>query len=171
LTPGETVSQLVGYCSSWTDISSPDPLIANISRQVLTMEIAYAAFCGVNNIIIPGPRQYNSGSAASDGVARYARAVQEALGVANYVHMAIHIPMYHQADKHAVPLLGDLAPFTREEYQSTETEEDYELFGSWDAWNVIRSVCKYNSRLSVGKKLMKPFNMALFFLYNSPVTL
>lgn len=155
LTPGETVGQLVGYCSSWIDLGSPDPLISNISRQVLSMEVAYASFCGVSNIIIPGPRQYNSNSATADGLARYARVVQEALGVANYIHMAIHIPMYHQADSAVVPLLGDLTPFTRDEYKSTETKEDFELFGSWDAWNIIRSVCKYNSRLSVGKESMK----------------
>lgn len=149
LTPGEAASQLVGYCSSWVDISSPDPLVANISRQVLTMEIAYAAFCGISNIIIPGPRQCNSGSSASDGIARYARAIQEALAVAGYIQMAIHMPMYHHTDKHAVTLLGDLAPFAREAYQARRSDEDNELFGAWDAWNVIRSVCKYHSRLSV----------------------
>ncbi|OBT90511.1 hypothetical protein VE02_01171 [Pseudogymnoascus sp. 03VT05] len=149
LSPGETVSQLVGYCSSWVDLGSPDPLISNISRQVLTMEIAFASFCGVTNIIIPGPRQYNSSAATTDGLARYARAVQEALGVAGYVHMAIHIPMYYQKDSNAVSLLGDMKPFTRAQYLSDDSDEDEELFDSWDAWNVIRSVCKYNSRLSV----------------------
>lgn len=162
LGPGETVSQLVGYCSSWIDLGSPDPLISNISRQVLTMEVAFASFCGITNIIIPGPRQYNSSAATTDGLARYARAIQEALGVANYVHVAIHIPMYHQKDSNAVPLLGDLKPFTRAEYLSEDSDEDEELFGSWDAWNVIRSVCKYNSRLSVGKRSMKEFNISSF---------
>jgi type II protein arginine methyltransferase len=162
LAPGETVSQLVGYCSSWIDLGSPDPLISNISRQVLAMEVAFASFCGITNIIIPGPRQYNSSAATTDGLARYSRAVQEALGIASYIHMTIHIPMYHHADSHAVLLLGDLQPFTREEYLPTETEEDEELFDSWDAWNVIRSVCKYNSRLSVGKKSIKQFNTFVF---------
>lgn len=162
LAPGETVSQLVGYCSSWIDLGSPDPLISNISRQVLTMEVAFASFCGVTNIIIPGPRQYNSNAATTDGLARYARAVQEALGVASYVHVAIHIPMYHEKDGNAVPLLGDMKPFTRAKYLSEDSNEDEELFDSWDAWNVIRSVCKYNSRLSVGKKSMKQFNIPFF---------
>jgi protein arginine N-methyltransferase 5 len=163
LGPGETVSQLVGYCSSWIDLGSPDPLISNISRQVLTMEVAFASFCGVTNIIIPGPRQYNSSTATADGLARYSRAVQEALGVAGYVHVAIHIPMYPQKDSSSIPLLGDMKPFTRAEYISDDSDEDEELFDSWDAWNVIRSVCKYNSRLSVGKKSMKQFNTSIFF--------
>ena len=160
--PGETVSQLVGYCSSWIDLGSPDPLISNISRQVLTMEVAFASFCGVTNIIIPGPRQYNSSAATTDGLARYARAIQETLGVANYVHVAIHMPMYYQNDSHAVSLLGDMKPFTRAQYLSEDSDEDEELFNSWDAWNVIRSVCKYNSRLSVGKKSIKQFNTSIF---------
>ena len=161
LAPGETVSQLVGYCSSWIDLGSPDPLISNISRQILTMEVAFASFCGVTNIVIPGPRRYNSSAATTDGLARYARAVQEALGIASYVHMAIHIPMYHHADDHAVPLLGDLQPFARDEYLRAKNEEDEELFDSWDAWNVIRSVCKYNSRLSVGKESIKQFSIPI----------
>ena len=126
------------------------------------MEVAFASFCGVTNIIIPGPRQYNSSAATTDGLARYARAVQEALGVASYVHVAIHIPMYYQKDSNAVPLLGDMNPFTRAQYLPEDSDEDEELFDSWDAWNVIRSVCKYNSRLSVGKKSMKQFNTSSF---------
>lgn len=155
LTPGDVVNQLVGHTSAWIDISSPDPLVANISRQVLTMEIAYAAFCGVNNIIIPGPRKFNSSSAAADGIARYARAIQEALAVAGYVQFAISLPMYSEAEGHAFEPLGDLDPFVREEYQPEHSDSEHELFGTWDAWNVIRSVCKYNTRLSVALQIPK----------------
>jgi protein arginine N-methyltransferase 5 len=163
LTPGDTVSQFVGYCSPWIDLCSLDPLISNISRQVLTMEIAYAAFCGVGNIIIPGPRDYDSGSQTSDGLARYARAIQESLGIGGYLQMAIHLPMYPQADQQATAIVGDLAPFAREEYiQESPERDEPELFGSWDAWNVIRSVCKYNSRLSVGKKSIKQSSLSPF---------
>lgn len=152
LTPGDLVSQLVGYSAPWIDLCSPDPLIANISRQVLTMEVAYAAFCGIGNIIIPGPRQFDNGRDATDGLTQYARAIQEALGVGGYVQMAIHVPMY-DGETNARNTVGDLAPFAREEYfkDVAGTEKDYDLFGTWDAWNFIRGVCKYNSRLAVGK--------------------
>lgn len=153
LTPGEVVSQLVGYTSPWIDIASSDPLIANISRQVLTMEIAYASFCGINNIVIMGPRKYNNSTAATDGIVRYARAIQEGLGVAGYMQIAISLPMYSEAEQQPVDPLGDLAPFIREEYQTFHADADHELFGSWDAWNVIRSVCKYNTRLSVALRI------------------
>jgi protein arginine N-methyltransferase 5 len=161
LTPGDLVSQLVGYSAPWIDLCSPDPLIANISRQVLTMEVAYAAFCGIGNIIIPGPRQFNSGRDATDGLMQYARAIQEALGVGSYVQMAIHLPMY-DGESHLKETVGDLAPFAREEYykESSGLEKDKDLFGTWDAWNVIRAVCKYNSRLTVGKFEMQPCSSA-----------
>src|ERR1700709_1594485 len=77
LTPGDTVSQLIAYSSPWIDLCSPDPLISNISRQVLNIEIAYASFCGVGNVIIPGPRTYSSGATSNDGLIQYARAIQE----------------------------------------------------------------------------------------------
>jgi type II protein arginine methyltransferase len=153
LTPGDTVSQLVGYVSPWIDICSPDPLIANISRQVLTMEIAYAAFCGVGNVIVPGPRQYSNGRDDTSGLIQYARAIQEALGIGSYIQMAIHLPMYDHGEPPIKEPIGDLAPFVRDYYNLEEsgTVKDVDLYGAWDAWNTIRNICQYNSRLSVGK--------------------
>jgi type II protein arginine methyltransferase len=152
LTPGETVSQLIAYSSPWIDLCSSDPLISNISRQVLNIEIAYASFCGVGNIIIPGPRSYSSGSTNNDGLIQYARAIQEALTIGSYIQMAIHIPMY--GNDEAKDITGDLRPFASN-YNSPgkgEANKEIDLFETWDSWNLIRSVCKYNSRLSVGKK-------------------
>ena len=150
LTPGDTVSQLIACSSPWIDLCSPDPLILNISRQVLNIEIAYASFCGAGNIIIPGPRTYSSGSLDNDGLIQYARAIQEALTVSSYIQMAIHIPMYGYEE--AREMTGDLRPFAREHKSHGNGNKDIDLFETWDAWNLIRSVCKYNSRLSVGKR-------------------
>lgn len=162
LTPGDTVSQLIAYSSPWIDLCSPDPLISNISRQVLTLEVAYASFCGVGNIIIPGPRLQYEGRASSDGLVQYARAVQEALTVGSYVQMAIHMPMVDSEETRPKGEMGDLAPFAREQYlaetnsKTKEKEkEQVDTFGAWDAWHLIRSICKYNTRLSVGKIRMQ----------------
>jgi protein arginine N-methyltransferase 5 len=154
LTPGDTVTQLIGYSSPWIDLCSPDPLIASISRQVLTMEVAYAGFCGIGNIIIPGPRLYSNSPSNTNGLIQFARAIYEALTVGSYVQMAIQVPMFPQGEAQK-GLIGDLAPFARESCSlppQSSADNDTDLFGTWDAWNVIRSVCKYNSRLSVGKK-------------------
>lgn len=151
LTPGDTVSQLIAFSSPWLDLCSPDPLISNISRQVLNIELAYASFCGVGNVIIPGPRTYSSGLADSNGLVQYARAIKEAIDIAGYVHISIHMPMYGQEE--AKDITGDLMPFARNQQSTTATaDKEIDLFETWDAWNLIRSVCKYSSRLSVGKK-------------------
>ncbi len=151
LTPGDTVSQIIAYSSPWIDLCSPDPLISNISRQVLNIEIAYASFCGVGNIIIPGPRSYTSGSTDNDGLIQYARAIQEALNIGSYIQMAIHIPMY--GNEEVGEITGDLRPFARDlELAAGNLSKEIDLFETWDAWNLIRSVCKYSSRLSVGKQ-------------------
>jgi len=154
LTPGDIVTQLVGYISPWIDLCSPDPLISNISRQVLIMEIAYAAFCGISNVIIPGPRHYSNDRDDTSGLMQYARAIQEALAIGSYVQMAIHLPMYDHGDPPMKEPIGDLAPFVREDYSSVDSEKvkESDLYGTWDSWNTIRSVCQYNSRLSVGKR-------------------
>ena len=159
LTPGDTVSQIIAYCSPWIDLCSPDQLISNISRQVLNVEVAYASFCGVGNIIIPGPRRYGSKATDNDGIMQYARAIQEALAIGSYTQIAIHIPMYGREDMRDIT--GDLLPFARDSGPSgnTNASSEIDLYETWDAWNLIRSVCKYNSRLSVGKK---PIQRPLF---------
>jgi type II protein arginine methyltransferase len=121
----------------------------------LNIEIAYASFCGVGNIIIPGPRSYSSGPTESDGLIQYARAVQEALTIGSYIQMAIHIPMYGQEELKEIT--GDLRALARnqEPAGNTKGSKETDLYETWDAWNLIRSVCKYNSRLSVGKIPMK----------------
>jgi protein arginine N-methyltransferase 5 len=94
----------------------------------------------------------------TSGLAQYARAILEALNVAAYVQISIQLPMVDAPDADAQTEIGDLAPFAREEY--TENLDAMEgikpdLFGTWDAWNTIRSICKYNPRLFVGKISMK----------------
>ena len=153
LTPGDTVSQIIAYSSPWIDLCSSDPLISNISRQVLNIEIAYASFCGVGNIVIPGPRTYGGESTDSDGLTQYARAIQEALTIGSYIQMAIHIPMYGQDEPR--DMTGDLLPLARDHNSTgkSKASKDIDMYETWDAWNLIRSVCKYNSRLSVGKNI------------------
>ena len=151
LAPSDTVSQIIAYSSPWIDLCSPDPLISNISRQVLNIEIAYASFCGVGNVVIPGPRIYSSGSTESDGLIQYARAIQEALTMTGYLQISVQIPMYGYEE--APEIAGDLISFARNQQTTTvKADEEIDLFETWDSWNLIRSVCKYNSRLTVGKK-------------------
>lgn len=151
LTPDESISQLIGVTSSWIDLSSPDPIIADVSRQVLKLELAYAAFCGITYALIPGPRLRGQGVSES-GFAQYARAIQDALAQGPYMQLYIWLPMIDDSEDQTEEM-GDLAPFARPEFldQVDGETKRLDLFGSWEAWDMIRSICKYPSRLCVGK--------------------
>lgn len=154
LTPSECSSQILAVASPWIDLCSPDPLIADVSSQILMLEVAYAAFCGVSYLLVPGPRLHN-GSLQEDGLMQYARVIQEALKVGPYIQLQIWLPMIDHPDNQ-IEDMGDLAPFARPEYireSDIEQTKNLDIFGTWDAWNIIRTLCKYHSRLCVGKKM------------------
>ena len=179
LSPNEIVSQLIAVASPWIDLSSPDPLLYNISRQVLELEVAYAAFCGVGNIILPSPRLHHGGL-HGDGITQYAYAVQEALNVGPYISFSVSLPMMDIPEEEEDDDPSSLVAQVRRKYLGLEYEDGsdeeiegaagniaskkswkFDYYGTWDAWNVIRTICKYNSRLFVGKKyITHPLNFS-----------
>jgi type II protein arginine methyltransferase len=153
LSPDESMSQIVAVTSSWIDLCSPDPSVAEVSKQVLMLEIAFAAFCGISYLLIPGPRLRRH-SALQTGLMPYARAIQKALAIGSYMQIKIWFPMIDHPENE-LARMGDLAPFARPDYLEDDVDEGtlpLDLYGTWDAWNVIRSFCKYHTRLCVGKK-------------------
>ncbi|KAF9886388.1 hypothetical protein FE257_011533 [Aspergillus nanangensis] len=156
LTPNESMTQLVGVTSSWIDLCSPDPLIADISRQVLMLEVAYAAFCGIGYILIPGPKLHHR-SMHSEGIVYYARAVQDAINIGPYLQFHIWLRVVDNPELE-VEEIGDLAPFARLEFLE-DWDDDHspkvDPFGTWDAWDTIRRTCKYHSRLFIALLLPK----------------
>lgn len=156
LIPGEVIQQLVGVASPWIDLSSPDPVVFDISRQVLELEVQYAAFCGLGNVIVPGPRlQY--GGAHGEGITQYAFAIQDALALSNFTQLLIHLPMMYHPDQDSEEVEGSLVPFARPEYIDEGIKAKHDFLGTWDAWQVIRSICKYHFRLFVGKNMIIDF--------------
>ncbi|WPH04446.1 protein arginine n-methyltransferase skb1 [Acrodontium crateriforme] len=144
--PAETNLSLIAVTSSWIDLASSDPLIAHVSRQVLNLEIAYAAFCGISNVIVQGP-------VSNRGTAQYARSVREALGLGPYIQLQILLPMTGELEEGPDGThLGELA---RSEYLEGDFEDDgeFELYESWEIWNSIRQLCEYNTRLSIALEL------------------
>ncbi|KAL2821650.1 PRMT5 arginine-N-methyltransferase-domain-containing protein [Aspergillus granulosus] len=155
LTPNEAMSQLVGVTSSWIDMCSPDPLIADISRQVFMLEVAYAAFCGIGYLLIPGPKLHHNGM-HSEGVIYYARAIQDAISLGPYIQFHVWMNMVDNLDLE-VDEMGDLSPLAREEFFEDfgSRSPKVNLFGTWDAWDAIRRTCKYHSRLFIALRLPK----------------
>ena len=200
LTPGDIVSHLVAVVSPWLDLCSPDPVIYGVSRQVLELEVAYAAFCGIGNIILPSPRLHH-GKLHGEGVAQYAYAVQEALKIAPYVQLSILLPMMDDTEQFGDDVEGVLASEARAGYTGLldgyglknsmessrgalrEMDQDddeasvrrknpatFDFFGTWDAWNVIRTSCTYNPRLFVGKiRNTSPLLSSIIHLRNSVI--
>ena len=176
LAPDKIVSQVLAVASPWIDLASPDPIIYDISRQVLDLEIAFAAFCGIGNIILPRPKLHH-GKVHGEGVAQYAYAVQEALAVGIYIQLSISLPMIDNVEEEEEDDHRSLAARPRGKYMGLSPSEykDFSIqeldekgeqssrsrfskknakidfFGAWDAWNLIRTVCKYSNRLFVGK--------------------
>lgn len=146
LFPSNYVGALVAYSSPWIDLASSDSAIASISRQALNLEVAYANFCGVRSIIIPGPRQDESGKA----VAQYARAIQESMLVASRVNIIIHMPMYREPDlEEQAELLS--TTFGVSSSAASQSKKEIDIFSAWGTWHTIRTVCNYPGRLFVGK--------------------
>lgn len=147
LTPEASNSSLIAVTSPWIDLGSPDPLIAHISRQVFTLEVAYAAFCGVNNVLVHGP-------VSADGTTRYARAILEALGLGPYLQLHILLPMTGELEQDVSADGTHLAELTREQYATPvnedEDESEPEVYGSWEDWHAVRTMCNYSSRLTIG---------------------
>ncbi|PYH96272.1 protein methyltransferase RmtC [Aspergillus ellipticus CBS 707.79] len=150
LTPSDVMTQLVGVTSRWIDLCSPDPLIADISRQVLMREVAYAAFCGIGYLLVPGPKLHH-GDLHSEGLLYYARAIQDAINLGPYIQFHIWTPMVDNPDLE-IDEMGDLAPLARPEFledSPAPQSSKVDPFGTWDAWDIIRRVCRYHSRLVV----------------------
>lgn len=153
LAPGEFTSQLLATASPWIDLSSPDPLVYSVSRQVLHLEIAFASFCGAANIIIPGPRLHH-GNIHKDGVAQYAYTIQEILEIGMYHQVHIRLAMSDEPAADREEQRETLSVYARPDFEGAGQERQRirsDVFGTWDAWNVVRSICKYNARLFVGK--------------------
>lgn len=166
MTPNEAMTQLVGVTSSWIDLCSPDPLIADISRQVFMLEVNYAAFCGIGYLLIPGPKLHHN-DAHSEQIIYYARAVQDAINVAPYIQFHIWTQMADTPDLQG-DKVTDLASLARKEFVSGSVDSVSQIdpFGTWDAWDIIRRVCKYHTRLVVGMVLNFILVGSILLLYS-----
>ena len=145
--PDDCNSAFIGAISPWIDLGSRDPLIAYASRKVFTMEVAYAAFCGLNNLLIHGPLP-------GADYTQYARAITEGLSLGTYVQLHVLLPMAGELET-AEFYESHLAELAGEQFvEPPEIDDDdaeVDIYAVWDVWDLLRTTCNYNSRLSVGK--------------------
>lgn len=148
LFPSPAVNTYIGFLSPWIDLCSPNRIISSISRQVLNLEINYANFCGIRSLVVPGPRHDASKNGGTQGLAQYARAIQEALTIGSRQTFLVHMPMYREPgiDGSEEALLSSLGP----QAEIAAEAKEIDLYAAWDSWNYIRGICKYDMRLFVG---------------------
>ncbi|KAG9944096.1 protein arginine N-methyltransferase HSL7, partial [Aureobasidium melanogenum] len=146
LVPDEYISTMICCTSTWIDLASPDPVVAHVSRQVFNHEVAYAAFCGVNNIMIQGPNLETSSV-----ISQYARAIWHSLEVGPYINLQILLPMQPTESKAAEDGLS-LAGRASDSFKTLKSIATDALW-SWDTWELIRSTCKYHPRLAVALEI------------------
>ncbi|KAM0284528.1 hypothetical protein ACHAQH_001894 [Verticillium albo-atrum] len=150
LFPSPVVNTYIAYTSPWIDLASTNPVIASISRQVLNLEVAYANFCGVRSVVVPGPRNDASKNGGNQGLAQFGRALQEAMTVGSRLNFLVHIPMYREPGLEEK--VDTLSVLLGEEKQAAQ---EIDVYSTWDSWHVIRTICEYNMRLFVALRIPK----------------
>ena len=147
LTPSFATPSMVGIASPWIDVASTDERIALVSRQALNMEIAYAAFCGVSNVILPS--LFRRGQDVDhDTVSRYANAVASATAIGPYLQLLVPFPMDNQTSYPESPITGSLSALIGADISSESCSSD--PLSPWDAWIFVRASCNYHAKLVVG---------------------
>ncbi|KAK7207790.1 PRMT5 arginine-N-methyltransferase-domain-containing protein [Myxozyma melibiosi] len=134
--------------SKWIELDSNDERVANLSAQILKHELAYAAFCGIAYVVVPGPKRRNN-------VSRYAEALSSALQAAPFTNIVLHLAM---------------AEYVEDDQASSVLNDQMSI---WDIWNSIRTMCDYPSRLSVGLQVPPrlPTQAVLSRWFAEPVTI
>lgn len=153
LIPAETNARVLWTANTWIDLCSPDPLIRDVSTQVLQQEVSYAAFCGVTNIIVQGPRPYN-GYLYHSSVVDFARSLKTAMELAPNVHFNVELPITYNSQISSEEKLGDLTTFRgagRRRHQDGSMVDLKCKLASWEVWHTLRHVLGYNPRLLVSK--------------------
>lgn len=147
LLPGAAVQTYIARISPWIDLSSKNPVVSSISRQVLNLELNYANFCGCRSVMLAGPARDASPAGGNLGLAQYSRAVQEALTIGSRLNIVIHTPMYREPGMESE---SQTLSFDGESVEPNDSK-DVDLFSTWDSWHHVRSFCEYNTRLVLGK--------------------
>lgn len=139
-------AEIVRTCQSffWT-------LTKCIYAKALRQEIAYASYLNIQTIILPPPRN-------RPHVASYARIINACLTTTAFLNFSVRLPVYNPSVLIPEPPAGQAEPsilptliVSGNTQQSLSTAPENEVNASWEMWDVIRSICNYNTRLTLSK--------------------
>jgi protein arginine N-methyltransferase 5 len=150
---------IIAMTSEWLELDSDDAWVRHDAEIALDQELSYAAYLNIFTIILSPPRN-------REHVASYARAVSACLNKYPYISLSVRLPIYHpavfqatqtQASYSATGSLGTDAstpvavPTTPPAIVTNcaRPASGTSLDATWEMWDVIRTMCEYNPRLTL----------------------
>ncbi|KAF7316878.1 Protein arginine N-methyltransferase [Mycena chlorophos] len=170
-----TVTQLdeadgaTAIVSEWLELDAADDWVRHDTEIALNQELSYASYLNIHSAILPPPRN-------REHVSSYARTVNACLKAHPYMHLSIRLPIYSPtvlnsplSTSPSPPLLRSPSPVpaTPRLVISDERSADApptNLDATWEMWDVIRSICDYNTRLTLTLDLTPPLPVNSGFL-------
>ncbi|KIL64458.1 hypothetical protein M378DRAFT_11467 [Amanita muscaria Koide BX008] len=144
--------------SEWLELDATDDWVRHDAEIALRQEVSYASYLNIQNVILPPPRNRSH-------VASYARIVSSCLRNTAFLNFSIRLPIYNpsflRAETPASPLLLSGQPDTSQSSalptlllpdsapQSILSTPEGEVNATWEMWDVIRSICDYDTRLTL----------------------
>ncbi|KZT22367.1 PRMT5-domain-containing protein [Neolentinus lepideus HHB14362 ss-1] len=171
----EEVDSVVGLVSDWLELDANDDWIRHDSEIALQQELAYASYLNIQTVVLPPPRNRAH-------VASYARAVNASLNSIPYMQLSVRLPIYDPSifkppvisswESNPDPFATSDSSTPQSSHIRITTDEvelaasdkstnntkisEGELNATWEMWDVIRSVCHYDQRLSLTLDLTPP---------------
>nr|GAT60798.1 Shk1 kinase-binding protein 1 [Mycena chlorophos] len=170
-----TVTQLdeadgaTAIVSEWLELDAADDWVRHDTEIALNQELSYASYLNIHSAILPPPRN-------REHVSSYARTVNACLKAHPYMHLSIRLPIYSPtvlnspiSTSPSPPLLRSPSPVpaTPRLVISDDRSADApptNLDATWEMWDVIRSICDYNTRLTLTLDLTPPLPVNSGFL-------
>ncbi|OWB83458.1 hypothetical protein B5S33_g2088 [[Candida] boidinii] len=145
-------NKLIGITSSWIELDSEDPLINEFSLQVITNEINYSTFLGIEDILISPPNSLNN-------LLIYSNNLNSLLSKFPTIKISIPLPFCEtnisnnnlsNLETRTVSLNNTYSVNTlANNGDNINKNDDIDYLSTWEIWNKIRISCNYNQNLYV----------------------
>ncbi|KAF9069256.1 PRMT5 arginine-N-methyltransferase-domain-containing protein [Rhodocollybia butyracea] len=160
----DEAASITAIVSEWLELDAEDDGIRYDAEIALQQELAYASYLTIHTAILPAPRNRNH-------IASYARTVRACLQKAPFMSIAIRLPVYDTTSvtEPIVPvspssssssLQSSSTPSTPRLFVSNSTDSlaplEAHIDAAWETWDLIRSICDYNIRLTLALDLTPP---------------
>ncbi|KJA22882.1 hypothetical protein HYPSUDRAFT_66634 [Hypholoma sublateritium FD-334 SS-4] len=149
---------IIAMISEWLELDSTDDWVRHDAEIALKQELAYASYLNIQTAIVPAPRN-------RDHVASYARIINACLEKCPYINLSIRLPIYNPSvfqpvlpiTSQHIPLptsllspKGNSAPsLVISTSDEAPADSGASVNATWEIWDVIRSMCDYNPRLTL----------------------